>query len=242
MPTSVGELKSPALVFVRDEDPVDQAADTMMSTGVSGAPVLDNDGHPVGFVTLAHLATRRQGDRVADRMTRPAIIIRQTVSVDEGARLMVRSGVSRVITVDDSGRATGVLTALDVLGALVHDAGESNFFPNHDDHCGVSFTDDRPLEMSELGVAPSGPGLLALVRGGAEINLTVVWSEAANNVRKRLWDMLSQPERETPQLARLLTSRRESLRFRAALVPDPMQRRRALELLRSEALKSRPVQ
>jgi CBS domain-containing protein len=241
MQKTAGELKSPALFSLRPEDPIERAADYLLSMGVNGAPVLDDEAHPVGVVSLAHLLATRVGEQVADRMTRPAIVVRDEQQLEDAARVMVGSGVPRLVVVDTDGRASGVLTALDVIGALLGVASGAQVFVNLDPRSGIAWTEDHALSVAELGVAPSGPGLLALVRGGGEVELTVVWSEAAHNVRKRLWDMVSHPDRETPQLARLLESCRD-LRFRAASVPDAQTRRTALEQLRAQALgHSRPV-
>lgn len=240
MKKTVGELKSPALFTVRADDSLDRAADYLISTGVSGAPVLDEAGRPLGVISLSHLLTRRSGELVSDRMTRPAITAPEDEEIVSAAHLMARSGVPRLIIVDPEGRASGVLTALDVIGALLGVPTGADCFPHHDDNAHVNWTEDLPLEMAELGVAPCGPGLLALVRGGKGVEVTVVWSEASNNVRKRLWDIVSRPEHETPQLARLVSTHRD-LRFRAAFAPDPEQRKRALGLLQVEALRCRPT-
>jgi hypothetical protein len=79
----------------------------------------------------------------------------------------------------------------------------------------------------KLHAAPDGPGVLALLYGGAFVPERIVWTESCPNVRERLAEMLSTPQQ--PPLAAWLDKR--PLRFRAAALKDARRRRRVLELV-----------
>ena len=78
MARTVAEIRSRELFSVRPDDAVDEALDGILALGVSGAPVLDPEGRPIGTVSLRNLVGRRPGDRVADRMTTPAVTAPET--------------------------------------------------------------------------------------------------------------------------------------------------------------------
>jgi hypothetical protein len=90
-----------------------------------------------------------------------------------------------------------------------------------------------PLDVDRLDMAPDGPGLLQLVHGGAGLPERVVWVESCENVYTRLTDMLDEPQTDQPILAWWLAQ--ESMRFRAAAAADPIERGKALEVLRARA-------
>lgn len=234
MARTVGEIMNRELFGLRPGDSAEEGLGYILALGITGAPVIGADGKPVGVVSFRDLVGRAAGATVEERMTRPALSAREDDTIDDVARRLAESGVHRLVVVDAEGRAAGVVSALDVIRGLVGmPASHPATFPHYDRKVGVSWTDDTQLDLDHVGAAPDGPGVLLLVRGGREVTETVVWAEAAFNVRTRLYDILSLPQ-DSPLLSRILRDDHE-LRFRAAPVQDTTKRMKVLEALLSDA-------
>ncbi len=234
MARTAREIMNPELFHLRPADSAEQALGYILALGITGAPVIDASGKPVGVVSFRDLVGRASGATVEERMTRPALTAREDTGIEALARLLAESGVHRLVVVDGEGRATGIVAALDVIRGLVGmPASHPATFPHYDSKAGVSWTDDTEMDLEHMGAAPDGPGVFVLVRGGRGVTETVVWAEAAYNVRTRLYDILSLPQ-DAALLARILREDHE-LRFRAASVPDANRRMKMLEGLLSDA-------
>ncbi len=111
-------------VVVDGDASIASAAEILDAYGISGAPVVDGDGELLGVVSSTDLVRLRgAGDptsawhhlRVADLMTRPAVTIPAKGSVGDAARMMTDRHVHRLVVVDDSGQAVGVISESDLV-------------------------------------------------------------------------------------------------------------------------------
>jgi CBS domain protein len=220
------------------EESVEAALQAIIALGITGAPVVDPHGVPLGHVSLRDLVKDRAGTTAGDRMTRPAATVSAEARIAEAARRLARSNYHRLIVVDESGRAVGMVSSLDVIrGLLGLPAPHPAAFPHLDSETGLSWSDDLPLDLDEIGAAPDGPGVLVLLCGGAGTPDRIVWAEASERLRNRLKEMLTTTQTE------LLAAWLEhgSLRFRLASAPDPVERSEALAtVLRRAAATPRP--
>ncbi len=91
---------------------------------VSGLPVVDDAGRLVGVISqtdLLHITNDEHeavrwwntGRRVGDLMTSPAITVEYMTPLPEAARLLKAEKIHRLVAVDASGRAIGVLSSMD---------------------------------------------------------------------------------------------------------------------------------
>lgn len=229
MARTIDEIMNREVFGIPPDELAEDALQNILALGVTGAPVLDEAGKPLGMTSFRDLLTRR-GATVADRMTRPAVTIRTGASIREAAAGMADSGVHRLIVVDDAGLCVGVLSLLDVVRGLVGvPASHPPAFPHLDLDTGLAWTDDIPLDSDRLDQAPEGPGVLVLIRGGAGVRETPVWAEAVGDIRARLADLATATDLEPPELPELLAQ--GELRFRAAPIADPHARDRVHEYL-----------
>ena len=225
MALRVSEIMNRELFGLGQEDTVDMALRAILLLGITGAPVLDEDGKPLGLVSLRDLVADKQGATVGERMTRPAATVPAGARIAVAARDLARTGYHRLVVVDEAGTAVGIVSAVDVIRGLMGlPASHPQSFPHVDRETGLSWTDDRPLEMGEIVAAPKGPGVLLLVHGSAGVPERVVWAEAPEDIRGRLAEML------TAAQPGLLGSWLEhgGLRFRAAAASEPAERSEAL--------------
>jgi len=231
MARRVAEVMSRELFSVTPGDAAEDAIDGLLALAVSDALVLDDDRRPVGAVSVRDLVGRRPGDRVCDRMSRPALTVSERASVSEAARLMAETGRPRLAAVDAAGRAVGLVSALDLVrGLLGLPSARPARSPRMNLSAGLVWTDELPLEPPMFEAAPDGAGLLVLIHGDPGISKRVVWAEACDDVRARLQDILAAPQTEEPLLAFWL--KRPGLRFRAAAARDAAVRRETAEELR----------
>ena len=211
MARTVGEIMNREVFGVRPGDAPAGVMNGLLGLGITGAPVLDAEGRAIGTVSLRDLASGRGGS-ASELMTAPAISVGEDALVAEAARRLADTGRHRLVVVDGSGRAVGVVSALDVVRGLlglpaVHPAG----FPHRDRETGLVWTDDAPLDLDHLESAPDGPGIVQIIHGGPEQTEAVVWIEACGNCYTRLTDMLAEPQADQPILSWWL--RHEPLRL-----------------------------
>jgi CBS domain-containing protein len=233
MSSRVREIMNAELFRVRSGDAASDVLNGILALGITGAPVVDDKGRPLGMVSLRDLVGRT-GTRAGDHMTSPAVTIEGDARIAEAGHRLAETGRHRLVVVDAEGRTIGVVSALDVVRALLGLPGaHPAAFPHLDEETRLVWTDDVPLDVDRLDMAPDGPGLLQLVHGGAGLPERVVWVESCENVYTRLTDMLDEPQTDQPILAWWLAQ--ESMRFRAAAAADPIERGKALEVLRARA-------
>ena len=86
MALTVAEIMSRELYTVRPCDAAEDALDGILALAISGALVLDDERRPLGTVSVRNLVGRRPGDRVADRMTTPAMTVCESAQRDGSRR------------------------------------------------------------------------------------------------------------------------------------------------------------
>jgi CBS domain-containing protein len=238
MAKTVQEIMNRELFSLRPDEGCEDALGFILALGISGAPVVDGAGKPIGVVSFRDLLRHAGGDDVASRMTSPALTVSEGAAIEAAARLVGERGVHRIVVVDDTGRAVGIVSSVDLVrGLLGMPPSHPTTFPHYDAVIGASWTDETELVLDQVDVAPDAAGVFVLVRGGAGITDRVVWTEGANNVRTRLYDILSLPQSD-PALRRVLETY-GALRFRAAAIPDREALRHAARALRdTEAARS----
>ena len=129
----IAEIMSEDIVTVRDTDTMFSAVETIRSNRVSGAPVVDQHDHCVGVLSLVDCVQVTpcgearpndiRSDLVLDHMVSPVISIDPTSSLIDSARLMCTKRVRRLPVLDEDGRLVGMVSARDIVAALVVAAG-----------------------------------------------------------------------------------------------------------------------
>jgi CBS domain-containing protein len=130
------DLMTPNPISIREGATVREAIELLTRRGISGAPVIDEAGRPVGVVSRGDILVHDReaiddlapaddesqagATRVRDIMT-PAVFC---VSPDAPASRVVREltelKVHRLFVVDDLGTLVGVVSVLDVLRRLTN--------------------------------------------------------------------------------------------------------------------------
>ncbi|MGE0320832.1 MAG: HPP family protein [Polyangiaceae bacterium] len=232
MSKTVGEIMNGELFSLHPEDRTAEALTYFTALGISGAPVVDEAGHPLGIVSYPDLVAK-SASTVADCMSVPVLSITPKMNISDAARQMAEARVHRLVVCDEEEHVIGMVSAWDLMRALVgmppaHPAA----FPHLDRETGLSFNDALPLDEKHIDAAPSAAGVFTLSVGGVGQEETALWAEAVNNVRSRLYELMSIPQTDR-RLARLLDTHHQALRFQAVGVPEADERQRALEALQA---------
>lgn len=219
------------LLAVVPETPVHEIRQLLRTFSISAVPVVNDERRPIGIVTGCAVL-EGEGSAV-DRMSRPAMCIEGGASITMAARQLAVADAHHLVVVDFAGTAVGVVSALDVLRALLGiPARHPAAFPHWDPGTQASWTDEWPLEEAHAFRAPDGAGVFVLVRGSSGETDATVWVEECSNVRDRIAALAALSSSAEPALARLLE--RHDLRFRAAIVHDEEERARLMSGLRSD--------
>lgn len=126
--TPVSEIMSRGVVQVKPDLGLDALEELMLSHSISGAPVVDDHGRPIGIVSKTDLLRRSggpQGPRgtVRDVMMRTAYCLAENEPIARAAGLMAFEGVHRVPIVGHDGAVVGVVSPLDVMRWLARQHG-----------------------------------------------------------------------------------------------------------------------
>jgi CBS domain-containing protein len=128
------ELMTPSPVSIGENATVREAIELLTRREISGAPVIDQAGRPVGVVSRGDILVHDREaidyagpadeaepvTRVRDIMTPVVFCISPDAPASRVVREMVDLKVHRLFVVDDLGVLVGVITVLDVLRHLAH--------------------------------------------------------------------------------------------------------------------------
>jgi CBS domain-containing protein len=132
---SVAEIMTEDPLCIHRDVQVAQVVTLLVEHSISGTPVVDDLGRPVGVVSRADVLMNdyeqaeeeeralgehtRYGVRTAaDIMTHGGICVSERATVLDAIRLLAQHGIHRLPVVDDAGCVVGVLSTLDIVRAL----------------------------------------------------------------------------------------------------------------------------
>ncbi len=140
------------VISFTQETSLEEATRVMLARGISGAPVVDGGGRPVGMVSKTDLleawhehgpqapagsqpevpalvshrrAAGPEAVRVGDIMVPYLLAVSGQSPISLAAALMAYEGVHRLLVLDDSNKMEGIITALDVLRWMAQLSGFS---------------------------------------------------------------------------------------------------------------------
>jgi CBS domain-containing protein len=112
---------NPEIVYLRQGSRAAIALRPILDFGITALPVLDEDDHPVGVISLRDLVDSK---RATVQASRPPICVGVDATIEEGGRVLTEAGVHHLVVIDPGGRAVGVLSSLDVLRGLLGEASK----------------------------------------------------------------------------------------------------------------------
>lgn len=219
MSDTVEHIMNHEVYAVRPLDPCGEVLGMILTLGITAAPVVDEDGIPLGLVSLRNLAKAQREDPVSKHMSSPAATITRETTVDEAGREMGQLSYHHLVVVDRLGKVAGFVSSLDVIRGLVGlPPSHPPAFPHQEPESGLAWTPTLPLTAEHVEQsAVKGPGMLVLTAKDAPDD--VVWAEASKDVRARLRMFLSAQHNLPDAVAERL--RASELGFRSAAFGQP---------------------
>ncbi|MDQ6692480.1 MAG: CBS domain-containing protein [Candidatus Dormibacteraeota bacterium] len=114
----VKEIMSRKVITIDQDLGVGEVADLLTRSHITGAPVVDREGHVVGIVSEIDVLSK-PGQKVSDIMSRHVISIGEDSSVEQAARLLADQRIRR-LPVMAQGRMVGLLSRSDILEFFAH--------------------------------------------------------------------------------------------------------------------------
>lgn len=128
---TVRDIMNARLLYVRDGDRMTLVRSKIIQFGVTGVPVLDENHRPVGFVSLRDI----DSDGHTVKTSEPAITVRDTDTIEAGAKKLAESDCHHLVVVDAKGEAVGMVSAVDFLremtGVAVRHPRRFDVYPTH---------------------------------------------------------------------------------------------------------------
>jgi IMP dehydrogenase len=102
-------------VTIRPEQHIEQALAVMRMNRISGLPVVDGEGRPVGILTNRDVRFERNlSQKVGEVMTRKLITVPEGVTLEQSKELLHRNRIEKLLVVDGDGRLKGLITIKDI--------------------------------------------------------------------------------------------------------------------------------
>ena len=114
--TMISSVMTRDVTCVREDLPAEALPALLLDNGISGAPVVDAAGRPVGVVSKTDLLIERGtvGATARDLMTPLVFSLPEDTPLSQAAALMAYEGVHRIPVVAADGSVVGVVSTLDV--------------------------------------------------------------------------------------------------------------------------------
>jgi len=115
------EIMNRNLEWITETETIARAAAVMAESGIGFLPICDSRKHLVGVVTDRDLTVRALAKQVSSEtsaalvMTAPALTCLDSADIRDAEELMAQERKSRLVVVDASGKAVGVLSLSDLV-------------------------------------------------------------------------------------------------------------------------------
>ncbi|HYU14696.1 MAG TPA: CBS domain-containing protein [Candidatus Acidoferrum sp.] len=121
--TPLSEVMTRHVVCVLPDLDLGDLMELFLERNIGGAPVVDQDGRPIGVVSRTDLLGSFKAGTVADVMVPMAFVLPESATLSQAAALMAFEGVHRIPVVSSEGRVVGIVSALDVARWLAQSDG-----------------------------------------------------------------------------------------------------------------------
>jgi len=139
---TVEDVMTRRVVTARTDSDIRDVSALLSENRISGLPVVDERGHVVGVVSEADLLSlagmerghsfkdivkhilgepvprRKQGNRVGEIMSSPAMTTRPETDIRDVAKILESKGIKRLPVVDEENRLVGIVSRGDIVRAM----------------------------------------------------------------------------------------------------------------------------
>ncbi len=122
MKQKVADYMTRNVITLTPESTVDDAIKIIEKTGHDGFPVVEKDGTLVGYISSLDLLKKDLKTRIGEVMTRSLYVAREYMDLKDAARVMFRTGHSKLPVVDENGKIKGIITNTDIIRSQIERA------------------------------------------------------------------------------------------------------------------------
>ncbi len=118
----VADYMTRNVITLSPDDTVEDAINLIEKTGHDGFPVVDKDGKVIGYVSSIDLLRKDSKMKIKDVMSKELYVAMDFMDLKDVARVMFRTGHSKLPVVDRNGRLVGIISNADVIRSQIERA------------------------------------------------------------------------------------------------------------------------
>ncbi len=119
MKIRVADYMTRNVVTLKPENTVADAIELIKKTGHDSFPVVDSEMKVVGYVSAVDIVGVDPKTKIKDVMSRQLYVAREFMDLRDVARLMFRTGHSKLPVVDESNKLVGIISNADVIRSQI---------------------------------------------------------------------------------------------------------------------------
>jgi IMP dehydrogenase len=115
----VNDYMTKSVVTLHPDDTVEDAIELILKTGHDSFPVVDDGRRVIGYISSIDLLRKDPKLKIKDIMTKQLYVARDFMDLRDAARVMFRTGHSKLPVVDEDGRLVGIISNSDVIRSQI---------------------------------------------------------------------------------------------------------------------------
>jgi len=119
MSIKVKDYMTKNVYTLRPDNTVRDAVELVRKTGHDSFPVVDESMRVVGYISAVDLLDKPPETRIGDIMSKELYVARDFMDLRDAARVMFRTGHSKLPVVDDENRLVGIISNADVIRSQI---------------------------------------------------------------------------------------------------------------------------
>ncbi|RLI74565.1 hypothetical protein DRO97_05695 [Archaeoglobales archaeon] len=104
---------------LKPEDTVEDAINLIKKTGHDGFPVVNGSNRVIGYISSIDLLKKDPKMKIGDIMSRQLYVARDFIDLRDAARVMFRTGHSKLPVVDENDKLVGIISNADVIRSQI---------------------------------------------------------------------------------------------------------------------------
>ncbi len=118
----VSDYMTREVITLSPENTVDEGISLIRSTGHDGFPIIDHSRRVIGYISARDLLRQDPETSIRNVMIRELYVAREYMDLRDAARVMFRSGHSKLPVVDDGESIKGIISNSDVIRSQIERA------------------------------------------------------------------------------------------------------------------------
>ncbi|MEM4472218.1 MAG: CBS domain-containing protein [Archaeoglobaceae archaeon] len=119
MKIRVADYMTRNVVTLKPDNTVADAIELIRKTGHDSFPVVDNEMKVIGYVSAVDIVGVNPETKIKDVMSKQLYVAREFMDLRDVARVMFRTGHSKLPVVDESNRLVGIISNADVIRSQI---------------------------------------------------------------------------------------------------------------------------